>query len=256
MKKGRRHELMRMSQSNNCTVLRDASGKCSGQLPHFLPQASHAVDQSRCAAVDVSTRPHLLDDVVIRFDIQLDSFRVSTSSAIAFRCCRCFASRTHAPHSRIIGSKLRIVRSRLAIDRPSIFQTSTTHSQTHSTRLPGSFVSRITLSLDTRPPFDLTPDLWRSAFTGSVDSVRSQPFLLLLLQLLRLLNCSKHSKDPGLSAAALCCNGSIHQDVSSPSIHRDVLHHLLLLLLQPSLTNMFRPFADFPSRQWFRECIC
>ena len=31
---------------------------------------------------------------------------------------------------------------------------------------------------------------------------------------------------------------------------------LLLLLLQPSLTNMFRPFADFASQQWFRECIC
>ena len=34
--------------------------------------------------------------------------------------------------------------------------------------------------------FDLTPDLWRSAFTVSIDSARSQP-ILLLLQLLRLL---------------------------------------------------------------------
>ena len=47
----------------------------------MIHQASRAVDQSRCAVADVSTRPHLLvDDVVIRFDIQLDSFRVSTSS--------------------------------------------------------------------------------------------------------------------------------------------------------------------------------
>ena len=52
----------------------------------FLSRASRAVDQSRCAVADVLTRPHLLvDDVVIRFDIQLDSFRVSTSSAIAIR---------------------------------------------------------------------------------------------------------------------------------------------------------------------------
>ena len=55
-------------------------------FPQFLPSASRAVDHSRCAVADVSTRPHLLvDDVVIRLDIQLDSFRVSTSSAIAIR---------------------------------------------------------------------------------------------------------------------------------------------------------------------------
>ena len=124
------------------------------KLPQFLPPASRAVDQSRCAVFDVSTRPHLLvDDVVIRFDIQLDSFRVSTSSAIAIRCCRCFASSTQAPHSRIIGSKIAHRPSqtcnRPTIDLLRIFQTSPTHSQTHSTRLPGSFVSRITLSLDT-----------------------------------------------------------------------------------------------------------
>ena len=77
---------MRMTQLNNCTVLRGASGKWSGQLPQFLPPASRAVDQLRCAVADSSTPPHLLvDDVVIRFDIQLDSFRVSTSSAIAIR---------------------------------------------------------------------------------------------------------------------------------------------------------------------------
>ena len=104
-------------------------------------------------------------------------------------CCLCFASRTQAPHSRIIGSKIahrpsntpiiafcsimqypasidqssiRSEFSRLAIDQPStcfqirmIDQSSTrsqisqTHSQTHSIRLPGSFVSTITLSLDT-----------------------------------------------------------------------------------------------------------
>ena len=66
-------------------LLRDAPGKSSGELPQFLPAASHAVDRSRCAVADVSTRSHLLVDVVIRFDIQHDSFRVSTSSAIATR---------------------------------------------------------------------------------------------------------------------------------------------------------------------------
>ena len=43
-------------------------------------------------------------------------------------------------------------------------------------------------------PFDLTPDLWRSAFTGSIDSARSQPFLLLqLLRLLKLLKAFQGS---------------------------------------------------------------
>ena len=124
---------------------------------------------------------------------------VSTSSLTVFvfpqvlrsqsGCCRCFALRTQAPHSRIIGSKIahrpsstsiiafcsitqypasidqpsiRSEFSRLAIDRPSTcfqirmndqsstpFQISPTQSQTHSIRLPDSFVSRITLSFDT-----------------------------------------------------------------------------------------------------------
>ena len=144
---------MRMSQLNNCTVLKDVSGKLSEQLPQFLQPASRAVDKSRCAVVDVSTRSHLLVDVVIRFDIQLDSLCVSTSSAIEIRCCRCFASRTQAPHSRIIRSKIAHRPSktcnRPTIDLLRIFQTSPTHSQPHATRLQGSFVSRITLSLDT-----------------------------------------------------------------------------------------------------------
>ena len=41
-------------------------------------------------------------------------------------------------------------------------------------------------------PFDLTLDLWRSAFTSSIDSARSQP-ILLLLQLLRLLKAFQRS---------------------------------------------------------------
>ena len=38
-------------------------------------------------------------------------------------------------------------------------------------------------------PFTRPLDLWRSAFTGSIDSARSQP-ILLLLQLLKLLKTS------------------------------------------------------------------
>ena len=140
----------------------------------------------------------LMSQLVHIFSLTMLSF-VSTSSLTVFGfpqvlrsqsgCCRCFASRTHAPHSRIIGSKIahrpsntsiiafcsvtqypasidqssiRSEFSRPAIDQPSTFfqiriidqssthfQISPTHSQTHSTRLPGSFVSRITLSLDT-----------------------------------------------------------------------------------------------------------
>ena len=140
----------------------------------------------------------LMSRLVHIFSSMMLSF-VSTSSLTVFvfphvrqsqsRCCRCFASRTPAPHSRIIGSKIahrpsntsimafcsitqypasidqssiRSEFSRLAIDQPSTcfqirmidqssthFQISPTHSQTHSTPLPGSFVSRITLSLDT-----------------------------------------------------------------------------------------------------------
>ena len=134
--------------------------------------------------------------VVLLFMSQLV---LSTSSLTVFAfpqvlrsqsgCCQCFASRTQAPHSRIIGSKIahrpsntsiiafcsitqylasfdqssiRSEFSRLAIDQPSTcfqirtidqssppFQISPAHSQTHSIRLPCSFVSRITLSLDT-----------------------------------------------------------------------------------------------------------
>ena len=170
------------------------------------------MDQSRCAVADVSTRPHLVvDDVVIRFDIQLDSFRVSTRSAIAIRCCQCFRfsypSSTLAHHRLQIAHRPSQTGNRPTIDLLRIFQTPSTHSQTHSTRLPDSFVSRITLSLNTLTPFDLTLQI------GSIDSAHSQP-ILLLLQLLRLLKLLKaFQKDPGLSAAALCCNGAIHQDV-------------------------------------------
>ena len=101
------HELMRISQLNNCTVLRDASGKRPGQFPQFLPPASRAVDQSRCAVADVSTRPHLLvDDVVIRFDTQLEMSGVSP-----------LVPKVHTRASS--APKLRIVRPRLAIDQPS-----------------------------------------------------------------------------------------------------------------------------------------
>ena len=135
--------------------------------------SSRAVDQSRCAVVDVSTCPHLLvDDVVIRFDIQLDTFRVSTSSAIAIRCCRCFASRTQAPHSRIIGSNcassvpdLQSTNHRLASNVPG-FTDSFSNSFDSSSRF---------VRLENHnefgylTPFDLTPDLWRSAFTSTID---------------------------------------------------------------------------------------
>ena len=140
----------------------------------------------------------LMSQLVHVFSSTMLSF-VSTSSLTVFvfpqvwqsqsGCCRCFASRTQAPRSRIIGSKIahrpsntsiiafcsitqypasidqssiRSKISRLEMDQPSTcfqirmidqssthFQISPTHSQTHSTRLPGSFVSRITLSLDT-----------------------------------------------------------------------------------------------------------
>ena len=81
-------------------------------------------------------------------------------------------------------------------------------------------------------PFDLTPDLWRSAFTGSIDSARSQP-ILLLLQLLRLLKLLKAFQR---SWSVWCC--TVLQRVNPARC--TVLHHLLLwLLLRPSLTYMF-----------------
>ena len=164
----------------------------------------------------------LMSQLVHIFSSTMLSF-VSTSSLTVFvfpqvrqsqsGCCRCFASRTQAPHSRIIGSKIAHRPSqtcnRPTIDLLRIFQISPTHSQTHSTRLPGSFVSGITLSLDTWPLLTWPLDLWRSAFTGSIDSARSQP-ILLLLQLLRLLKAFQRSWSV---CCWPCCNGSIHQDV-------------------------------------------
>ena len=119
-------------------------------------------------------------------------------------CCQCFASRTQGPHSFIIGSKIahrpsntsiiafcsitqypasidqspiRSIFSRLAIDQSSThFQISPTHSQTHSTRLPGSFVSRITLSFGYLTPFDLTP------LTSGVQRSTAQSTRLVLNQ--------------------------------------------------------------------------
>ena len=49
---------------------------------HNFPSAFHAMEQ-RCAVADVPTRPHLfIVDVVIRFNIQHDSFRVFHSRII------------------------------------------------------------------------------------------------------------------------------------------------------------------------------
>ena len=139
------------------------------------------MDHPLCAVADVSTRPHLLvDDVVIRFDIQHDSFRVSMSSAIAIRMLTVFRllklhTRASLSDTSIIAfcsitlypasfdqSSTRSEFSRHAIDQSSTcfqirmidqssthFHISPTHSQTHSTRLPGSFVSRIMLNFDT-----------------------------------------------------------------------------------------------------------
>ena len=78
-------------------------------------------------------------------------------------------------------------------------------------------------------PFDLTPDLLRSAFTGSIDLARSQPFLLLL-QLLRLLKLLKAFQR---SWSVCCCTvlQRVNPSGCSPSsIHRDGFHHSLLLL--------------------------
>ena len=175
---------------------------------------------------------------------------VSTSSLTVFvfpqvlrlqsGCCRCFASRTQAPHSRIIGSKI-AHRPSQTCNRPTIdllrIFSDFTNSFSNSFNSSSRFVRLENhAEFGYLTPFDLTPDLWRSAFTGSIDSARSQPFLLLLLQLLETAESF-----PKILVCLLlhrAATGSIHQDVS-PSIHRDVLHHLLLLLLQPSLTNMF-----------------
>ena len=116
----------------------------------------------------------LMSQLVYIFSSTMLSF-VSTSSLTVFvfpqvrqsqsGCCQCFASRTQAPHSRIIGSKIAhrpsntsiiafcyITHYLASIDQSSTHsQISPTHSRTHSTRLPSSFISRITLSLDTRP---------------------------------------------------------------------------------------------------------
>ena len=167
---------MRMSQFNNCTVLRDASGKRSGQLPQFLPPASRAVDHSRCAVADVSTRPHLLvDDVVIRFDIQHDSFRVSTSSEIAIKMLPVFrfsypnstlahhwlqyraSSVKHIHHCLLLhyavsgfnGPIIDSVQNFQNRNRPTIDLLPDSHDRAIVDSFPCSFVSRITLSLDT-----------------------------------------------------------------------------------------------------------
>ena len=121
------------------------------------------------------------DDVVTRFDIQHDSFRVSMSPATAIRMLNVFrfsySSSTlahHYPtHPSLPSAPLRSIRLHSTnqrfvpnfpdlqstnpsncfqirmIDQSSThFQISPTHSQTHSTRLPGSFVPRIMLNLD------------------------------------------------------------------------------------------------------------
>ena len=76
-----------MLKLNNCIVLRYVLlVNDLDNFHNFLHQLSHALDHSRCAVADVSTLPHLpIVDVVIHFGIQDDSFRVSTSSAIAIK---------------------------------------------------------------------------------------------------------------------------------------------------------------------------
>ena len=168
---------MRMSQLDNCTVTQRCFwGMIWTAFPQFLPPASHAVDHSRCADAVVSTRPHLLvDDIVIRFDIQLDSFRVSTSSAIAIRKLPVFrfsySTSTLAHHwLQNCGSSVRHIHhclllhhtvsgfNRPIIDSFRIFHTCSrptidllpdSHDRPIVDSLPGSFVWRITLSLDT-----------------------------------------------------------------------------------------------------------
>ena len=133
----------------------------------------------------------LMSRLVHSFSSTMLSF-VSTSSLTVFvfpqvrqsqsGCCRCFASRTQAPHSRIIGSKIahrpsttsiiafcsitqypasvdqssiRSEFSRLAIDQSSThFQISPTHSQTP----PSRFVRLENhAEFGYLTPFDLTP---------------------------------------------------------------------------------------------------
>ena len=89
-----------------------------------------------------------------------------------------------------------------AFDQSSTrFQISETRFQTHSlrfqTRSPSFQTQRDSASFGYLTPFDRPLDLWRSAFTGSIDSARSQP-ILLLLQLLRLLKAFQRS-------CSVCC---------------------------------------------------
>ena len=62
---------------------------------------------------------------------------------------------------------------------------------------------------------------------------------------------------PNFTVAANCA-------ATGPSIRMFAIMHpsrcfpsfvVVVMILQPSLTNMFGPFTDFASRQWFRECV-
>ena len=251
---------MIMLQFNNCTVLRD---ELLGNDLHNFHNFFHQLLVLWINHVVLS----LMSQLVHIFSLTMLSF-VSTSSLTVFVFPQVLRSQSDVAAVSLLVPKLHTRASsapKLRIVRP---MQSTNHR--FASNFPG-FTNSFSNSFDSSSrfvrlenhaefgyltPCDLTPDLWRSAFTGSIDSARSQPFLLLL-QLLRLLQLLKAFQR---SWSVCCC--TVLQRVnpsgySSPSIHRDVLHHLLmLLLLQPSLTNMFRPFADFASRQWFRECIC
>ena len=102
------HELMRMSQLNNCTVYSEML--LGNDLDNF-----HNFFHQLLMLWIIHVVLSLMSRLVHIFLSTMLSF-VSTSSLTVFvfpqvlrsqsGCCWCFASRTQAPHSRIIGSKI------------------------------------------------------------------------------------------------------------------------------------------------------
>ena len=122
----------------------------------ILPQASQALEQSRCAVADVPSHPHLhIVDVVIRLDIEHDSLRVSTSSTIANRDVGGVSLFVPKLHTRAL-----LAHSRASSNTLIVAFCSTLQRPAPNRRIADSFqISPTRVQICNRPTIDLLPDL-------------------------------------------------------------------------------------------------
>ena len=218
----------RISRTNQKTYgLREITSQIEKQPAHHarsttnVHRFTHAENYAHCVSCDTNcfktSGANLLKDSLNLLAQQRIRSNGLTELLLAFHPSCITSSRSSTFPDSLRSAQLYSIQ--FAFDQSSTrFQISPTRFQTR----------RDSASFGYLTPFDLTLDLWRSAFTDSIGQARSQP--ILLLQLLRLLKAFQRSWS-GYCCCLLYCSGSIHQDVRHHASFTMFSCHLLLLLL-------------------------